>query len=419
MRLTLVAALCAATVPAGVCAQSGSSPPWIRLAGEAIPVLTGTNAVPGGAATAEARLVQPVLMVQAGALADRVRLDAMADLEGWTIPNGELTAGAYGEGFYDRRHPHTYVHELMVTLPDVLRDLGGPAGLALAAGKGFAPFGTDDPMGRPPMLYPVNHHLSQLLERAVAVAALRTARDHVTIEGGLFNGDEPEYPSEWPNWTRFGDSWSVRLTVAPAAGLEWQGSRAHVHSPEHRPGAGTDAEKWSTSLRWERGPRYGLLEWAQTSEAGGLYVFHTLLAEGAWRIGRHRPYLRLERTERPEDQRVSDDEFRSARPHLDNSIVGATRWSIGTIGYGYGAPVAAGRLTVQPTIEAAIARVARVGVGLFDPAVFYGRRTLYSISFGVRIDWGMAGHRMGHYAGAPMPPGMAMPGMEHQVSEAR
>ena len=74
---------------------------------------------------------------------------------------------------------------------------------------------------------------------------------------------------------------------------------------------------------------------------------------------------------------------------------------------------------MQPTIEAAIARVARVGGGLFDPAVFYGRRTLYSISFGVRIDWGMAGHRMGHYAGAPMPPGMAMPGMEHQVSEAR
>src|SRR2546427_686053 len=197
MRLTLVAALCAATVPAGVCAQSGSSPPWIRLAGEAIPVLTGTNAVPGGAATAEARLVQPVLMVQAGALADRGRLDALADLEGWTIPNGALTAGAYGEGFYDRRHPHTYVHELMVTLPDVLRDLGGPAGLALAAGKRVAPFGTDDPMGRAPLLYPVNHHLSPLLERAVAVAALRTARGHGTHESGPFHRGEPEDPREW------------------------------------------------------------------------------------------------------------------------------------------------------------------------------------------------------------------------------
>ncbi|HLQ21612.1 MAG TPA: hypothetical protein VK132_00295, partial [Gemmatimonadales bacterium] len=254
MRLTLVAVLYAAAVPAGARAQAGSSQPWIRLAGQAIPILTRTDAVPGGTATTEARLVQPVLMLQAGALDDRVDLDVMADVEGWTMPNGELTPGAYGEGYYDRRHPHTYVHELMFILPDVLRDLGGPARWALAAGKGFAPFGTDDPMSRPPMLYPVNHHLSQVLERAVVVAALRTARDHVTIEGGLFNGDEPEYPGEWPNWSRFGDSWAVRLTVAPAAGLEWQGSRARVHSPEQRPGAGTDAEKWSTSLRYEGGP---------------------------------------------------------------------------------------------------------------------------------------------------------------------
>src|SRR2546426_8415226 len=152
MRLTLVAALWAATVPASVCAQAGSSPPWIRLAGEAIPVLTGTNAVPGGAATAEVRLVQPGLMVQAGALAGPGRLDAMADLEGWTIPNGELTAGAYGEGLYDRRHPHTYVHELMVTLPDVLRDLGGPTGVALAAGERVAPLGPAEPPGPPPTL---------------------------------------------------------------------------------------------------------------------------------------------------------------------------------------------------------------------------------------------------------------------------
>ena len=414
MRPTLVAALCAAAVPAGVCAQAESSP-GIRLAGQAIPILSRTNAVPGGESLSEARLVQPVLMLQAGALGNWVRLDAMTDFEGWTMRNGELTTGAYGEGYYDRRHPHTYVHELMLTLPDLLRDLDAPGRLALAAGKGFAPFGTDDPMSRPALLYPVNHHLSQVLERAVVVGAVRTARDRVTLEGGLFNGDEPERPAQWPNWSRFGDSWSVRLTVAPATGLEWQGSRAHVHSPEHRPGAGTDAEKWSTSLRWERSPGYGLLEWAQTSEAGGLYVFHTLLAEGAWRVRRHRPYVRLERTERPEEQRVSDDAFRSVRPLSDNSILGITRWTIGTVGYGYVAPTAGGRLTLQPTIEAIIARVARVGGGLFDPAVFYGRTTFSSFSFGVRIDWGMVGHRMGHYGGLRRSPEgeMTMPGMRN------
>ena len=41
--------------------------------------------------------------------------------------------------------------------------------LSLTAGKGFAPFGTDDPMSRPVLRYPVNHHLAQILERAVAI----------------------------------------------------------------------------------------------------------------------------------------------------------------------------------------------------------------------------------------------------------
>src|SRR5713101_2329826 len=104
MRPTLVVALCAAAAPATVYAQAGSSQPWIRLAGQAIPILTRTNAVPGGTATTEARLVQPVLMLQAGALEGRVGLDAMGDVEGWTMPNGELTTGAYGESYYDRRH---------------------------------------------------------------------------------------------------------------------------------------------------------------------------------------------------------------------------------------------------------------------------------------------------------------------------
>src|SRR5207302_178866 len=234
----------------------------------------------------------------------------------------------------------------------------------LAAGKGFAPFGSDDPMSRPPLLYPVNHHLSQILERAVGVVTVRTAG--VTAEAGLFDGDEPERPAQWPNVGRFGDSWAARLTVRPREGLEWQTSRAHVHSPEHRQGAGIDAEKWSVSLRWEGGPGYGLAEWARTSEAGSSYVFHSLLAEGGWRHRRHRPYLRFERTERPEEQRISDDQFRSTRPHNDNTILGVTRWTIGTFGYGYAA--SAGRLTLQPTVELAVAGVAQVGGGIFDPA---------------------------------------------------
>ena len=36
------------------------------------------------------------------------------DFEGVTMPAGELALGGWGEGFVDRRHPHTYLHEAMV-----------------------------------------------------------------------------------------------------------------------------------------------------------------------------------------------------------------------------------------------------------------------------------------------------------------
>ena len=35
------------------------------------------------------------------------------NLEGLTLSRGELDLGEWGEGFVDRRHPHTYLHELM------------------------------------------------------------------------------------------------------------------------------------------------------------------------------------------------------------------------------------------------------------------------------------------------------------------
>ena len=383
-----------------------------RFSGQVIPLVTVTNAVPGGDSRSEARLVQPVLMIEAAALSDHLQLHAMGDFEGWTIRHGELATGAYGEGYYDRRHPHTYVHELMLTGADVLGHLDRSIVVSLSAGKGFAPFGTDDPMSRPPMLYPANHHLAQILERAVAVVAVTAGP--VTVEGGTFDGDEPEYPSQWPNWSRFGDSWALRVAGRPVAGLEAQLSRAHVHSPEHRQGAGTDQEKWSASARWERAvagrPAYALAEWARTDEAGGAYVLHSGLVEGAYEVGRYRPYFRLERTDRTEDQRVFGEPFRSVRPHLDSSILGITRWTISTLGVEARAwSGGRARIFVSPTAEVAFAKVAKLGGGVFDPAVLYGRTTFTTLTVGVRVDRGMAGHRMGYYRGTPMHHEMTMP----------
>jgi hypothetical protein len=355
--------------------------------------------VPGGESLAELRAVQPALMLRADGPA-RLSLLATLNLEGATIGDGELTPGAWGEGFVDRRHPHTYLHELLLTADDLLRDADGPTRVSLTAGKGFAPFGTDDPMARPVLRYPVNHHLAQILERAVVIAAVR--RDGVSGEIGLFNGDEPERPSQWPRiGGRFGDSWSARLTAEPIAGLELQGSHAHVHSPENRPGAGTDQKKWSLSARWdgvlERRATYALVEWARTSEAGGFFVFNSLLAEGAWSAGRHRLHYRFERTERPEEQRISN--FRSLRPHLENSILGITRWTIYTAGYS--APSLERKaVAVRPLVEVSLGRIAKVGGGLFDVPQLYGKESFWTWTLGVRVGFGRDTHRMGRYGAA-------------------
>jgi hypothetical protein len=385
------------TIPLVVCFPSSTqaqTSPWFRVGANAIPAYTWVDPVPGGRSLGEIRLVQPTVMVHAGALSDRLGLVATLNFEGLTIPDGELAPGDWGEGFVDRRHPHTYVHEVVLTFAD---RLGSSARVSLSAGKGFAPFGTDDPMSRPIFRYPVNHHLAQILERAVAILGIRAGP--LLAEAGLFNGDEPERPGQWPRVSRFGDSWSARIALLPISELELQGSHAEVHSPEHRLGSGTDQSKWSLSVRWEgavkRYPVYGLLEWARTSEANGFFVFQSLLGEGIWARGRSRLHYRFERTDRPEEERTLSP-FRSLRPHFENSILGKTRWTIHTAGYGFQLQPMA-RVTALPFVELSYGRIAEVGGGLFDVQSFYGKTSFWSISIGARLNLGMPMHRMGRY----------------------
>ncbi|MGH7594446.1 MAG: hypothetical protein ACRELE_11445, partial [Gemmatimonadales bacterium] len=276
--------------------------------------------------------------------------------------------------------------------------------LGLVLGKGFVPFGSDDPMSRPFERYPVNHHLSQILERAVGI--LQYDAGLVTVEGALFDGDEPTSPSDWPvirtdqhAW-RFGDSWSGRVTLRPVTGLEVQGSRAHVHSPESRQGAGPDADKISVSARWfdhrSSGDRYGLVEYARTSELDGVFVYHTFLAEGMLSRRRWQVSYRFERTERPEELRLVDP-FRTLRPSPDNSILGISRWTVNTLHLAYDVLSPRRTVQVQPFVEGTLGRVAKVGAGLFDPVALYGTDQVRALNVGVLAGWGMRGHRMGRY----------------------
>ena len=126
-------------------------------------------------------------------------------------------------------------------------------------------------------------------------------------------------------------------------------------------------------------------------------MVRSLLAEGAWRRGPHRLLYRLERTERPEEERVSF--FRSRRPHLENSILGTTRWTIQTLGYELAAG-SAGPIRVRPLAEVSYGRVAKVGGGLFSVDDLYGRGHFWSLSLGLRLGAGAAMPRMGRYGAA-------------------
>ncbi len=407
LRSGCVVLLLLAVSAPGIAAQSV----WtVTPMAHATVVLTRADPTPYGGSLTELRIVHPTLSAVVAGHEGRVRLTGTLNLEVLTIPGGELTAGAWGEGFVDRRHPHTTFHELNVAAVDVLGALDGGGRMGLVAGKGFVPFGTDDPMMRPILKYPVNHHLAQILERAVVIVQYDVPM--LTLEVAWFNGDEPERPGQWPllrrpdgKW-RFGDSRAGRVTLRPAGALELQGSVANVHSPEHRLGAGGEAEKISLSTRWHDrrawGESYALAEWARTSELGGAFVFRSALGEAMLQRGGWGVAYRFEQTERPEEERLSDP-FRSLRPHIENSILGVTRWTLHTVRLTRGLTHPDARLELAPFVEATFGRVTSVERGFFDAAAPYDSNRAGSLSVGLTAGWGMRGHRMGRYGVLALP----------------
>ncbi len=358
-----------------------------------------THATPAmnNEALTEVYLTQPAIM--ADAIFGPLQFSGMLNLEGLTLRRGELNAGVWGEGYSDRRHPHTYLHEAILTLQT---DLLG-AGLSVSAGRGFAPFGTDDPMIRPFVKYPANHHLSQILERPVVSGAARFGP--VIAEAGVFAGAEPVDPEDLGDVDKLGDSWSARLTLLPIPWLELQGSLAEVTSPENAFGGGLDHSMWNVSARASRqvgkNDVYALMELGETTEGKGgrdFFFFETVLAEGAVRRGNWQVAGRFERSTRPEEERQIDP-FRTIRPATDNSIVGVTRWTSGTVQLAHVTRV--GRLQLQPFAEVVrLHAEATEEFPVITPETLYGSSELWSFSIGIRSVLGSWHSRMGRYGAA-------------------
>jgi len=393
-HLTAVFLLAASTL--------GAQESSLAIGAHAIGLVTHETNTPQARALTEGCLTQPMVTAIYGR--DWLESLATVDLEGLTLRRGELDQGAWGEGYVDRRHPHTYLHELVAGAAMTT----GAVRLSLVGGRGFAPFGSDDPMTRPFVSYPVDHHLAQILERIVVIGALRGGP--LTLEGATFNGDEPLSPSSMPELRRFGDSWSVRATLDGSSipllseGMELSASYASVKSPEYVAGAGLDQRKAHASVRFARAgsvvTRYALVEVARTTDVDRgrpLYAFDALLAEGAMCGGRAGLGVRVERSDRPEEERLLDP-FRSARPATDLSILGVTQWTTITAAVTLPFWTATGTgARVDPFIEAARIIANRTSAALFDPVRFYGSNRMWRLSAGLRLGLGHEHGRMGRY----------------------
>lgn len=387
---------------AGMGADSSRVAPHTHLMVQAIPLVTRADPSAGGAPVSQAAVSQVVAMLSERFAGGHGAFAAALDAEGITMPNGELNTGGYGEGFVDRRHPHTYLHELMVS------GLGKAGGIdwSVTAGRGFAPFGTDDPMMRPIVKFPINHHLAQILERAAIIGAARAGA--VIVEGATFGGDEPSSPSSLPRARRLGDSWSARATLVPLMGLEFQVSHARVASPEEVTGIGLDQRKQSVSARAiaPHGARYVLVEWERTTERDAVrsrdvFDYGSVLVEGAVRISAFGVALRVEQADRPEEDRLAEP-FRTPRPAPDLSVNGITRWRSVTL-HVAGPAQLRGVLSGIPFVE--LARLfadARNPQSLATPARLYGTSRFTMLTAGIRMRLGGPHARMGRYGVADL-----------------
>ena len=393
--------------------------------GQVFPVVTTggpDNGEGGELRRTEWYLTQPALMANLESPSRRLVLRTTLNFEGVTLGSGELTYGGWGEGFIDKRHPHTLLHEFMLSWN--LWEIAG-GGLSLSAGKGFAPYGTDDPMSRPGLKYPTNHHLSQVLERWTVNGIWRLAG--WSLEAGVFGGTEPEGPYDFSNIRGFPNSWSGRLarrwTQGTGSATEWEASVSHArvtepHHDEHLDEE-TTTRLLNAALR-RSGPAgpgmlYGLAE-ASRSDPEDSEGFFSLLAEMRYDANRHQPYLRLEYATRPEYARTGpagSDEF--FRYDHDEEATAATRWFITTAAYAR--QISSHPASVRPFVEVQYHSV-RVERGNVPRGEFPGTdSSFWVLSLGARLFLGGGPMRMGSYGildpmtmmGRMMPGGMGMP----------
>lgn len=395
---------------------------------QAFPIMTANKPFSGSQLReTEIYLTQPAAMFNVESPGSRWVLRTTLNFEAWTQRGGELTSGGWGEGFIDKRHPHTLLHEAMLSFNLWDTSVGS---LSISAGKGFSPYGTDDPMSRPVAKYPTNHHLSQILERWT-VNGVWLLPSGLSIEAGIFGGAEPADPYDFSNIESFGDSWSTRVAQRLGGGTgpftPWEVSASYARVEEsHEDGEEQVTHLVNAAIRHDAqygwGTLYSLVEASRSEIRGPEEGYYALLGEARLNVGRgqrHQPYYRLEYSTRPEYHRegVAGERGFFRYDHDDGHVDGATRWLVNSLGYGY--ELTRYPVSVLPFVEVQHTKVWNER-GAADPRELFGRDNFWSISAGFRLFLGGSPMRMGSYGvldpmSAAMRPGQVTEqgGMQH------
>ncbi|MDB5691345.1 MAG: hypothetical protein JWO81_408 [Alphaproteobacteria bacterium] len=181
------------------------------------------------------------------------------------LASGETANGR--DPLIDRQHPHDLFMELSASYS--LR-LGGKASAFLYAGlPGEPAFGPPAFMHRMSILdspeAPISHHWLDSTHITFGVVTAGFVYDNVKIEASRFHGREPDQ-HRFDIETGPLDSTAVRVSWNPTAELSFQGSWAHLESPEQLE-PDTNQTKWSASGIYTR--RLGAKGWWSTTAAWG------------------------------------------------------------------------------------------------------------------------------------------------------
>ncbi len=243
---------------------------------------------------------------------------------------------AFGQPIVDGQHPHNLFMEI-AALYD--KKLGEKALLSLyAAPVGDPALGpvafphrasaSEDPLA------PLGHHLEDSTHIAYEVLTGGVTVQRLRLEASGFHGREPG-ENRWTIAIGGLDSWSARLTAAPAKDWQAQYSIGQLHSPESvRPSEDVLRQTASISYHhaWPSASLDALALWGRNHDIASPTNWNGYLFEATSHFeGRHAIWTRIENVDRTTDL-LSKDLLGAAAP-AEETVIGRVQAYTG--GYAY------------------------------------------------------------------------------------